>query len=73
MITSPSQNDLATGLVRPHNADVPVKVGNVSTAPTTTTSREEKDLQNSTFSHSRRQAMFTIAGDNAAYAGNISE
>ena len=34
MITSPSQNELATTLVHLHKADVPVRVVKVSTAPT---------------------------------------
>jgi hypothetical protein len=49
MITTPSRNGLATGFVHLHNTDVPVKVVNVSTAPTAGTSQKMKDLQNVTF------------------------
>ncbi|MDQ3603896.1 MAG: hypothetical protein M3385_08575, partial [Actinomycetota bacterium] len=45
MITSPSQNDLATTFVNLHKGDVPVKVVNVSTAPTARTAQRMKDLQ----------------------------
>jgi hypothetical protein len=45
MITSPSRNGLVTIFVHPHNADVPVKVVNVSTAPTAGIIQEMKDLQ----------------------------
>jgi hypothetical protein len=45
MITSPSRNGLATIFVHPHNADVPVKVVNVSTAPTAGVIQEMNDLQ----------------------------
>ena len=45
MITSPSRNGLVTIFVHPHNADVPVKVVNISTAPTAGVIQEMKDLQ----------------------------
>jgi hypothetical protein len=45
MITSPSQNVLATTFVHLHKTDVPVKVVNVSTAPTAGVIQEMKDLQ----------------------------
>ena len=45
MITSPSQNELATTFVHLHKADVPVKVVKVSTAPTAGVIQEMKDLQ----------------------------
>jgi hypothetical protein len=60
MITSPSRNDLATGPVRPHGVDVPVKVVNVSTAPTAGTYTGEKDLLNAKLlrgRYSRRRSM----------------
>jgi hypothetical protein len=37
MITSPSRNDLATGFVRLHDAELPLKVVKVPTAPTAVT------------------------------------
>ena len=43
MITSPSRNDLISGSVRLHNADVPVRVTNASIAVTIA---QEKELQN---------------------------
>jgi hypothetical protein len=46
MITLPSRYDSATTFVHLHNADVPVKVVNVSTAPTARVIQEMKDLQN---------------------------
>jgi hypothetical protein len=49
MITLPSQNDLATTFVHLHNTDVPVKVIEVSTAPTAVTITGEKDLLNCRF------------------------
>jgi hypothetical protein len=49
MTTSPFGNDLATDSIRLHDADIPVKVVNVSTAPTARTSGEEKAPQNSPF------------------------
>jgi hypothetical protein len=45
MIISPSRNGLVTIFVHPHNAVVPVKVVNVSTAPTAGVIQEMKDLQ----------------------------
>jgi hypothetical protein len=40
---------LATTFVRLHNTDVPVKIVNVSTAPTAGTTQRMKDLQNGSF------------------------
>jgi hypothetical protein len=45
MITSPSRNGLVTTFVHLHKADVPVKVVNVSTAPTARVIQEMKVLQ----------------------------
>jgi hypothetical protein len=45
MSTSPSRNDLATGLVRPHNADVPVNAVKIPTAPTARVTPSTKALQ----------------------------
>jgi hypothetical protein len=45
MTTSPSRNDLATTFVHPHKTDVPVKIVNVSTAPTVGVIQEMKGLQ----------------------------
>jgi hypothetical protein len=45
MITSPSRNGLVTIFVDLHNTGVPVKVVNVSAAPTARVILEMKDLQ----------------------------
>jgi len=45
MNTSPSRNGLVTTFIDLHNADVPVKVVNVSAAPTAGVIQEMKDLQ----------------------------
>jgi hypothetical protein len=45
MITSPSRNELATTFVHLRKAYVPLKVVNVSTAPTAGVIQEMKDLQ----------------------------
>jgi hypothetical protein len=45
MITSPSRNDSATGFVRLHDADVPVKAVEIPTAPTAVNQGSMKDLQ----------------------------
>jgi hypothetical protein len=45
MITSPSRNEVATGLVRPHNANVPVKAVKIPTAPTAVNQGSMKALQ----------------------------
>jgi hypothetical protein len=49
MITSPSQNDLATTFVYLHNAIVPVRVVEISAVSTAWTAQRMKDLQNTTF------------------------
>jgi hypothetical protein len=45
MITLPSRNGLATGFVRLHQADVPVKVVKIPPAPTAGTAQRIRALQ----------------------------
>ena len=42
MITSPSRNDLVTGSIHLHDADVPVKAAQDPTAPTADTLKPRK-------------------------------
>src|SRR5215211_3790669 len=57
MITSPSRNGLVTTFVDLHKADVPVKVVNVSTAPTAVNQGSMKALPTEEICDGRRRSV----------------
>jgi hypothetical protein len=78
MITSPSRNDLVTGSIRLHDADVPVKAVKIPTAPTAPALKPKKTRKTADLARStavaicEMRAMMAVNTDRTNYLQTVT-